>query len=424
MTPETLAKLRRSVQGEVLSSDGARKAYATDFGGLQAAIPEAVVPVTTEEELSAVLRLLRQEEVPVTIRGGGFSCHGRTLTHGVVLQNGPAEIAIQQEAEGLVTVSGRTPWASVVAQLKELILIPRVLTHSLSPTVGGTLSAGGFGAASISAGAQVDHVHKLRLVLPDGSAKECSPTENQGLFRCALAGLGRIGVIEQATIAVEPYHPFFRVETQHFENLAAAEHLLQHTEADLCFLESRQGEVRSRAGYRAGIQHLFGEEEIVSPENFCAGSPAFHMAASRHIWCDYLLNPSALGPFLRRLDTELSRTGLDRIQVLPIRRPSSTPGQSLQPLRAFESDRYFGVGIFYSFDHADENGIAGARETQHMLLRECLRLDGRPYLCGAHHVDDRDLEEIFGDEFRRLLHQSRELDPKGLFNSPRAAPLR
>ncbi len=420
MNPDLLAQLQRCVCGKIVSEYSQLESYSTDFGGLRSMRPSAVVPVETEEELCSALRILRREALPVTVRGGGLSCHARTVTDGVILQNYCFESHTELVEEDAVMVSGRARWAAVVKELKGRWLAPRVLTYSLSPTVGGTLSSGGYGAASIRAGAQVDHVRRLRLVLPDGSAVWCSPKEQESLFRSALGGLGRVGVIECAEIAVEPYRPFVRVKTESFENLASTETALLQADADLFFAESKGAEVRCRAGHWAGIEHLFSTDEVIPADLFQAGVQAVHMPETAHIWCDYFVNPSGLRPMLQFLDSRLPRTGLDRIQVLAIRSPSLPPCRAFLPLPHFESDRYFGIGVFYSVSGADAELLKMARSAQRSLLRECLRLGGRPYLCGAHNLDERDLEAIYGEEFRVLRELCRQQDPKGKFNQPPA----
>ena len=413
---DLLTELQRCVRGKIVFDCSQLESYSTDFGGLRSTRPSAVVPVESETELSSALRVLYKVALPVVVRGGGLSCHGRTVTDGVILQNYCAASHVEQIAEDTVVVSGRVRWAMVIEELKRRWLTPRVLTYSLSPTVGGTLSSGGYGAASIRAGAQVDHVRRLRLVLPDGSAVWCSPEENASLFRCALGGLGRVGIIERAEIAVEAYRPFVRVQKKAFNNLASTETVLLQTDADLFFVESRDDEVHSQTGYWAGIEHVFGTDEVVPADFFQAGVQAVHTPETKHIWCDYFVNPSGLGPILRFLDSRLPRTGLNRIQVLAIRNLPSRSSRAFLPLTHFESDRYFGIGVFYSVNAADTNLLKIARNAQRSLLHECLRLGGRPYLCGAHDLDEQDLEAIYQEDFFLLRELCRQQDPEQRFN--------
>jgi FAD/FMN-containing dehydrogenase len=85
-------------------------------------------------------------------------------------------------------------------------------------------------------------------------------------------------------------------------------------------------------------------------------------------------------------------------------------------LARFESNRYFGIGVFYSVPCKDRATLDAARSAQRRLLDLCVRHAGRPYLCGAHDISDSDMESIFGDEYRQLREVCRQLDPDGLFN--------
>jgi hypothetical protein len=65
---------------------------------------------------------------------------------------------------------------------------------------------------------------------------------------------------------------------------------------------------------------------------------------------------------------------------------------------------------------ADTNLLKIARNAQRSLLHECLRLGGRPYLCGAHDLDEQDLEAIYQEDFFLLRELCRQQDPEQRFN--------
>jgi hypothetical protein len=51
-----------------------------------------------------------------------------------------------------------------------------------------------------------------------------------------------------------------------------------------------------------------------------------------------------------------------------------------------------------------------------VLLDGCIALGGRPYLCGAHALDEPRRRAIYGDGYLRLRALRAELDPEGLLN--------
>jgi FAD/FMN-containing dehydrogenase len=95
-------------------------------------------------------------------------------------------------------------WGTVAAMALERGLTPPVLPDALMLTVGGTLSAGGTGATSCSAGAQVDHVSELDVVTGRGELVTCSPSRNRELFAMTLAALGQCGIIVRARLRLAP----------------------------------------------------------------------------------------------------------------------------------------------------------------------------------------------------------------------------
>jgi FAD/FMN-containing dehydrogenase len=110
-------------------------------------------------------------------------------------------------------------WSSVLSAALPRGLTPPVLTDYLGLSVGGTLSADGIGGASHQHGAQVDHVHELEIVTPDGQIVTCSPTRHRRLFFAVLAGQGRSGIITKATIPLMPAPERARVFKIHLPSL-------------------------------------------------------------------------------------------------------------------------------------------------------------------------------------------------------------
>lgn len=418
MTSALLLGLQQCVSAPVLSTSAQLQAYSRDFGGLKKCLPLAVAAVRSEEELCRAIRFLRAERVPMTLRGAGFSCHLGTLSDSVIIENRPSEDERIRLSADLVEIPARLRWRAVVNLMEASRLMPPVLTYSLSPTVGGTLSVGGFGAQSIAAGAQVDQVHGLRVVLPDGEAIECSPEKNADIFRLALGGMGRIAVIERATMATKPLRPLVKLSSRRYASFAMAEEQLQTVEADYFFVESNGEEVQSHAGVSAEIQDLLGSDSVVPREFFRAPSAAFAQEDVLHVWCDYFVDANALGPMLEYLDAHVQREGLDRIHLLAIRAPQSTASRVFQPLKTYSGNRYFGIGVFYAVPRDNERLLRDVRTAQRNLLERCLHLGGRPYLCGAHDLDENEIASIYGEEYEEIERMRAQLDPDRLFNRP------
>jgi FAD/FMN-containing dehydrogenase len=121
---------------------------------------------------------------------------------------------------------------------------------------------------------------------------------------------------------------------------------------------------------------------------------------------------------LKFLDAHTEWAGLDRIHILAIRSPAGETTRAFRPLREFRGSRYFGIGVFYTVPRGNRRLLDVAQAAQRALLEECLRVGGRPYLCGAHDLDESGLAAIYGEEFRTFEVMRQALDPAGLFNRP------
>ncbi|HEY5598233.1 MAG TPA: FAD-binding oxidoreductase, partial [Kiloniellales bacterium] len=77
-------RLLREVEGEVLASLFDRGRYATDASFYQI-VPQAVLVPGTFADVETALAIAREEQVPVTARGGGTSQAGQTVNHGLVI---------------------------------------------------------------------------------------------------------------------------------------------------------------------------------------------------------------------------------------------------------------------------------------------------------------------------------------------------
>jgi cytokinin dehydrogenase len=89
-------------------------------------------------------------------------------------------------------------------------LAPKVIPLNLDLTVGGTLSAGGFGSTSHRFGPIVSNVPSVSVVTASGDIVVCGPTRERSVFDAALGGVGRGGVIVGAELALRTVPPRVR----------------------------------------------------------------------------------------------------------------------------------------------------------------------------------------------------------------------
>ena len=94
---------------------------------------------------------------------------------------------------------------------------PPVVPGTKFVTVGGMIAADVHGKNHHRDGTFGAHVESLTLATADGGIRECSRTENAGLFRATLGGMGLTGVILAARFRLRPIETAFVME----ETLAA-----------------------------------------------------------------------------------------------------------------------------------------------------------------------------------------------------------
>jgi len=107
------------------------------------------------------------------------------------------------ERRTVVCGSGAT-WRTVLEQTLRSRLAPRVSPLNLDLTVGGTLSAGGFGTTSHRNGVAVSKVTTAEVVLGTGEVVRCGPSTMRDVFDAVLGGTGRAGIISNVEIQLEP----------------------------------------------------------------------------------------------------------------------------------------------------------------------------------------------------------------------------
>src|SRR5664279_4864789 len=186
-----VADLRAHVRGEVQFGAGDRALYATDSSNYRQ-LPIGVVRPVDTDDLAEVIRVCRDHDAPVTMRGGGTSLAGQATNRAVVvdvsrhlnriLELDPAR-RIARVQPGVILDDLRA-----AAELHHLTFGPDPATHDRC-TLGGMLGNDSCGAHSIMAGRTSDNVESLDVLTYDGLRLTVGPTTDEELERiCAESG--------------------------------------------------------------------------------------------------------------------------------------------------------------------------------------------------------------------------------------------
>jgi L-gulonolactone oxidase len=133
--------------------------------------------------------------------GHSFTAIGRPEDVQLVLDRHAGLVDVT--ADGLVTVQAGMPLHRLNAELADRGWAMTNLGDVDRQTVAGALSTGTHGTGA-EFGGLATQLRALELVLADGSALRCSPTEHADVFTAARVGLGALGVLSTVTLQAVP----------------------------------------------------------------------------------------------------------------------------------------------------------------------------------------------------------------------------
>ena len=204
--------LQEAVEGVVFTPDQVRDEYFTNFGHVHHWTPRFVVAPRHADDVIAVLRFAHEHDLYVSTRGSAHSQSELAISNGGILlaMKSMNRILDVDREKATVNVEGGVVWRDLTHHLKRFGLVPPVLTNNLGVTVGGTLSIAGIGVASFRYGTQGDNVIELDVVTGAGELVTCGPDREPDLFWSVIAGLGQVGIITRARLALRRAKPMTR----------------------------------------------------------------------------------------------------------------------------------------------------------------------------------------------------------------------
>jgi hypothetical protein len=200
-----LEELRKRHRGPVIAPgddryDGAR----ATFNGMVDRRPEVVVRPLDSTDVATAVQFAREENLPVSIRGGGHGVAGHCVGDGSVAVDLRLmrQVAVDPEKR-TATCGGGALWDD---------LDPPSQVHGLA-TPGGTFGdtgvagltlGGGLGHLSPSFGLTLDNLLSATVVTADGTVVFASEAEHPDLFWAIRGGGGNFGVVTQFTFQLHP----------------------------------------------------------------------------------------------------------------------------------------------------------------------------------------------------------------------------
>ncbi len=442
-----MADLHRCINGGVHTHERQLALYAQDFSHTERKMPLAVVEATCEEDIANALRVAQAHDLPVSVRGSGHSMDGQMLNRGgIVILLKQLEARVELLANDLAHVSASTTWIELEKTLNRIGRSAPVLTDYLGLTVGGTLSVGGYGLRSVKSGAQVDHIERLRLVRPDGTALWCSKAVESDLFFNALAGLGNVGVISSVVMRTIPYKKYATEYTFEYDDkskfLKSFEWIQDpnHRPPDQFTATFSPGRYKSFIGMETASKRdvIFApppkEMKLDKPNHVITVADCavrLHQYNQRfernptavNLFADYFFDYDGFVSFFGFLEAYLRANSgiLDYVQranILLIRTMSESASMPFRISSSLTRDNHmlFGIGVYTTTPCNAKSGIEQNKRLFSSALDACVRYGGYPYLYGYHRLSEALKLDLYGDDYACLKSLAREADPRGLFN--------
>ena len=193
--------------GESISSD-----YAHDELGTITKMPDAVVKVTTTEQVSKIMALAWERVIPVTVRGSGTGLVGAAVPvcGGILLETTKMNKIIELDSDNLtVTVQPGVLLMELAAFVEENDFLYPPDPGEKSATIGGNISTNAGGMRAVKYGVTRDYVRALTVVMPNGEvvklgANVAKNSSGYSLKDLIVGSEGTLCIITEAVLSVVP----------------------------------------------------------------------------------------------------------------------------------------------------------------------------------------------------------------------------
>ena len=217
ITLEDISALQNIVGTDsVLHGDAINPDYAHDeLGGIER-MPEALVRVHSTEEVSAVMALAWNRNIPVTVRGSGTGLVGAAVPveGGILLETTKMNKILSLDKDTLtVTVQPGVLLMELAAFAEENDFLYPPDPGEKSATIGGNISTNAGGMRAVKYGVTRDYVRSLTVVMPNGEILTLGATiaknsSGYSLKDLVIGSEGTLCVICEAVLKLVPLPKF------------------------------------------------------------------------------------------------------------------------------------------------------------------------------------------------------------------------
>jgi hypothetical protein len=212
LTAGKVKSLQAAVSGTVtLPGDAGYDVACSIWNGAIDRRPAVVASCAGSADVAAALAFARDEDLEVSVRGGGHNYAGFALCDGgLMIDLTPMKSVAVDPAARRVACGGGTTWGELDAATQEHGLA--VPGGFISQTgVAGLTLGGGFGWLNRLAGLSSDNLVGAEVVTADGRVLHASEKENADLFWALRGGGGNFGVVTSFEFALHDVGPMLHL---------------------------------------------------------------------------------------------------------------------------------------------------------------------------------------------------------------------
>ncbi|MDQ0162286.1 glycolate oxidase subunit GlcD [Aeribacillus alveayuensis] len=233
MLTQKVKKQLENIVGKenVEDSQAAKLVYSYDATPQFQSLPDAIVSPRNTEEVSKIVKLCNDHNIPIVPRGSGTNlCAGTCpIEGGIVLLFKHMNNIIEIDEDNLtVTVQPGVITLDLIQEVekKGLFYPPDPSSMKIS-TIGGNLNENSGGLRGLKYGVTRDYVLGLEVVLPNGhiirtGGKLAKDVAGYDLTRLFIGSEGTLGIITEATLKLVPMPETKKTMLALYQDLEAA----------------------------------------------------------------------------------------------------------------------------------------------------------------------------------------------------------
>jgi len=224
------AELRKIVDGRLSVSPSELYCYSSDASQVKG-MPDYVVRPKSTNEVSRIVRLAYENDIPVTARGAGTGLAGGAVpvAGGIVLDMSGMNRILEVDIDNIqVVVEPGIVQDSLNDALKPYgFFFPPNPGSSAMCTIGGMIAYNASGMRCVKYGTTRNYVRDLEVVLADGTiihtgSKMLKSAAGYDLTQLIIGSEGTLGIVTKASLKIAPLPKTRKLVITSFENTEIA----------------------------------------------------------------------------------------------------------------------------------------------------------------------------------------------------------